>query len=1758
MDTAIRAGPADQHLDRLVIRDATGAVWRGRLQDGTAAWFLAPDRGPAGAEQVLAARLGLAAKLALRVDQGLCARPLAACGAENPGVLAVADEGQTLLAEMIPEQGMRVAVLLGTMLELARLTVGLHAAGILHRDLRPARLLIRAGGAGAQCLGLDCATTHWGQSGLAADEIGASPHYAAPELSGRIEVPVDDPADLYALGATFAEMISGRTLYPDTDPLEQGYAHVAREIPAFDQGRDDLPVMLTRITRQLLQKDPDDRYASAFGLQCDLDHCADQFARTGVIREFDLAGRGISTRFRLADRLYGRAVEQERLRAAVEDGLLRGKRTVVSVSGPSGIGKTAFVMQMRWHHMGDGVRLLAGKFDRFKRDQPYLAFLQAARGLLRPILGAEEAVLAGYRVELQNRLGRFAGLLTELIPELAILIGPQPTPEDIPPAEANRRFIGVVGRFIEVFATQKTPMILFLDDVQWADHASLHLLQAIAAMPGLRHFILILGYRSNEVDPAHPAWRVIQDCHGAADRSEMIALGPLTTGDVEQLLEASLARPRSELRALARHVHEASQGNAFFLREYLTSLAAQGALSFDLQLPGWQVDMAALTGAEVPASVAALLTGRLQTLPRATLDLLESASCIGGTFDLETLGWVTSLPLPKVAALLTPAIDATVIRALDKNHAYFAAQLADGNASPRQGPAWYRFRHDQIRQGVHDRLGDAARAERHLRIARLMLQSVRDQDLPRRAVEIFGHVAVAGVDGLEPGEIERFAKLGLVAAEQAQLGLAFDTARHYLGTVQDMMGGGWNEAHAALCLGLYRSKTKCAFALNDRDEMEASALVALAHTDDPYDIADIQGMRIRYLSTGNQGQKAADLCIDVAAELGVPLPRHPGQVKVLSEVLRTVLPLRGPDLDRFADLPEAGDAQVRAAVQLMAQSAPAAYFAEPNLFPVLAASATRLSLKHGLNPQAPYCFAMLGLVLCGGLGMIDRGYGFGELAIRSAARYDGTPQSKPKFVFDTFIRHWKEPLDQVVEHLTDSWVRNREAGDQEDATYCAGVALYADFLSGRHVDTPGRHPELLDYLRRTEMPHVKDCFLAWGQLLHLLGKPHLPPELSGDDFDYPTKIAEFRRLENGVQTAISSIAAGVLDHLAGRYQRAEERFALAARNEVHIIAQVLVPGLAFLRALNAYWLAEADPAQSAKMRRIAWKQTLRLKFWNRSGPANLAHRLALLKAERLAAKGRQAAALMALHQSCTLAGPQAPFFAYLAHRRRFHILRRAGHPEAAREAAREAAAAARNWGAPGLANAICGEAGIPAGQFDHASSSGLAAADLQGFIDLVGSLSENTTPEDLLARIATLAMRIGHADSCTLALVDEMGGTSLSSYSADGGDAEPAKGPPEIPAAVLRPAIDLCLRTRTTQHSDAPETEPFAAGLRGDLPKAMLCVPIQHGDRLLGALYLSSQQSRHVFAPSRRNLIETLARQAAIGLQNLRLLGDVQAALNSQKRQTLANQRFVPDHLMQVLGQASITEVELSQFAETEMTVVFVDIRGSTGIAEEIGARRTIQMINRYLEHVQPAIAAHGGFVGNYMGDGVLALFPGGPDRALFGVTAMARGLSGYNANRGDLPRLAFGAGLDLGPLTLGMIGDPDHMQVGVLGTPVNVAARLEDLNKELGSRALVSGACVAGLEHPERHALRFLGQVRLRGLSTSLPVHEMLDVYDEAQRLALIAARDRFDRAVEAMEAGEPDLAARFFAEAEAVAGHDPVAARLARRCRESLPMRN
>ncbi|WP_112322496.1 AAA family ATPase [Oceanibium sediminis] len=1679
--------------------------------------------------------------------------------------LALEDDGGTLLSALIPAEGFRLDRLLELSLAIARATEGLHRVAILHCDIRPGTLILSEDGATVRFVALDSALRL--QPGVQAQaESAPILSHAAPERSGRIESGIDERADLYSLGVTLYQMACGALPFTQADPAALAHAHIALPAPDLALARPDLPRPFADIVHRLLAKDPDERYATAHGLAHDLQLCLDSYNRTGTVRPFPLGQRDVTSLFRLSDRIYGRDAELSRIMALYDGGPPEGRRAFATVAGPSGIGKTAFVNRLRLPLARNGGRFHTGKFDQFRRDQPYLALIEVARSLMRRELAQDAATLEQRRQQVQEAVGDYGALLTELIPELGRMLGPQPPVEAIPPADAARRFNALILRYLRCFASIDAPLVIFVDDLQWADPASLSLLEMMGTTAGLEPVFFILGYRSNEVGPGHPALHTIAAMEKAADETARLTLRPLATSDLRALVADTLYRSDADSTGLADHIARVSAGNAFFAREFLTALHERGHLTFSPEAGHWEFDLANIREQGVPDSVAVFLTERLDTLPAGTLDLLDTASCVGSEFDLGSLSSVHGLPGAATARGMVPAVESGIVVPLGGEHAVFAA-LDRLGAGPTGGAeqglanARYRFRHDQVRLVVHDRLDDARRAERHLQVGRLLLQELDAEALSARVVEVFTHIAEGAPLVIDPAERRRYAELGLRAGRKARQGLAFQTARDLLDVAQSLLPDTpWATARPTIT-GLLLTRAECAFAVGDIEELERLSDEALTHVREPEHIAAIQGLRIRYLATENRNDDAADIVVAVSNTLGVPLPRKPHKGHVLAAVASALAVQGRRAPEDFADLPETDDNQIRAAIRFATQTSGTAYFAEPNLLPLIGITATRLSLKHGLSPASPYGFAVWALVLCGVLGMIDRGYAFGQLALTTGKRYGGGDEARARFVFNTFIRHWKEPLEAAVGPLLQDWAQNRDAGDEEDATYCAGVLLYTDLFSGRALDMDQRYAEVVDYLRDCNMEHVKHTFLSWVELIRALRRPVLDEVLSGPLYDHPSKMAEALERNHGVQITQTALSSGILHHYAGRLEAAEENFALSAKYEENAVAQVLVPALAFYRALNAFQLAATlQRPRARKLRRIARAQMRRVATWAKYCPANMAHRLDLLRAEQALAAGDTGRAILALTRATEAATARAPLYQAMAQARLGDVLEQAGNPSEAANSRIRAAQLFDAWGAPALANRQLdrtGGMGRLAPVQDSAAATGSAALDLRNFISSIGAVATEIDRDALIERLLGAVLQGANADRGVLILMDEASRPVVEVEARTDTPPEPLAIPLDDFTALARPAVDLCLRTGDTIVINVALSDQLLDGdahVRGTGARAILCVPLSVQGRTTGAIYLENSVASHAFTEGRVEIAEAFCTQAGISLENARLYARVQDALDAQTRQTEANRRFVPEALLSNLGYESITDVSLNEAVETPMSVVFADLRSFTRISGGIGPKRTIEMINRYLSHVQPGIAANKGFVGNYMGDGLLALFPVSAEMALFGALSMIKGLEGYNRERADLPELRFGIGVETGPVILGMVGDTDHMQCGVLGDAVNTASRIEGLTKLYRTPLLLSRTTVDALGAPDRFDLRPLGPAHVAGRKAPVDLFECLDALPEAQRANRLATLPVFKAALDALQDGALGEAAEGFRAAAAAAGGDPVADALAARAETAM----
>ena len=600
------------------------------------------ERSQDGSESVLVARTAsehpspaslarIAHEFALRGQLGSAwaVRPRELLQAEGRALLVLEDPGGEPLerltgAPMEMESVLRLAT--GVAVALGKL----HQCGLVHKDLKPAHILVNCVDGHVRLTGFGIASRlpRERQRPEPPETIAGTLAYMAPEQTGRMNRSIDSRSDLYAFGVAIYQMLTGTLPFTALDPMEWVHCHVARKPLPPSARVGAVPPGVSAVVMKLLAKTPEERYQTAAGVEWDLRYCLAEWTRQRRVDVFRLGAHDTPDRLLIPEKLYGREREVGTLVAAFYRVISSGAPELVLVSGYSGIGKSAVVNELHKVLVPPRGLFASGKFDQYKRDIPYSTLVQAFRGLVRPLLGKREAELASWRDALIEALGSNARLMTELIPELTLIIGDPPPVPELDPHQAQRRFQLVFRRFIGVFATQEHPLALFLDDLQWLDAATLDLLEDLLTGPDLRHLMLIGAYRNNEVDASHPLMRKLQAVRNAGATFDEVALVPLARGHVEQLIAEALRDAPEHAAPLAQLVHERTAGNPFFVIQFLHALVDEGLLGFDHDAACWHWDLPNIHGKGYTDNVADLMVAKLARLPVETQRALDRKSVV--------------------------------------------------------------------------------------------------------------------------------------------------------------------------------------------------------------------------------------------------------------------------------------------------------------------------------------------------------------------------------------------------------------------------------------------------------------------------------------------------------------------------------------------------------------------------------------------------------------------------------------------------------------------------------------------------------------------------------------------------------------------------------------------------------------------------------------------------------------------------------------------------------------------------------------------------------------------------------------------------------------------------------------------------------------------------------------------------------------------------------------------------------------------------
>jgi PAS domain S-box-containing protein len=1381
------------------------------------------------------------------------ARPTALLDVPQTGAAMVLEPfGGEPMATTLPARPMPWREALRVARSIASTLAGLHAARVAHLDLRPANLLVDWARHETLLVDLHVAATRAPRSPQWSDPAVAA--FLAPEQCGALQRAADHRTDLYALGTLMYRLLAGRLPFEAGDALEWMHCHVART-PQPPSAFAPLPRGVSDMVTKLLAKPVDDRYQSAAALLFDLDVCI-----LGTEAEVDALALGthnLRARLRGPRTLHGRQAERQALEAAFKHVRAAGSCELVLISGEAGSGKSTLAHGLRPVVAAEHGHFAAGKFDQHRPETPHAALVQAFAELVKGVLGETDAGLAAWRRRLTQALGPNAQLLVQLVPALGHVLGAQPAVPPLPPREAELRFHLVFQQFVGAFTGAERPLVLFIDDLQWADGGSLDLLRELLNAP-VGALMLIGAYRADQPHRSQPL-RALADEARRAGRLHTIELGPLDEDALRTLVADALGASPSQAAPLAARIGERTGGNPLFATQFLLELADEGALRVDGASGHWTWDAQAVAAKGYARNVVDLLLVQLQRLPPPTLHALQHAACLGNTFAPELLAAALGVSRADAEAAMAPALDAGL--------------------ALRAGDDW-RFVHDRLQEAAYSLIRPAQRPGLRLHMGRLLARSLSAAALEERLFDVVSALNEGAALIDDAAELALLRSLNIRAGAQAKAAADGAAAyRFFLRARQLLPPDAWSAGYAE-CFEVHAQLAECAFLTGAMDEAQALLTQMLEHARTTVDRARAYSLRIGLLTTSGHPAEGATVALEALRSLGLGLPEDDAGVeqalRTLDDALRERL--AGGPLQGLLALPRTADAGVIALMALLNDAAPTLFIARPALWPAAAAGVVTLSLSHGHSAESSFGYQLLA-DLHAGRHDLDRAAAFAALATRLDREFPRSRVCHRLLMHQgTFVQHWLQPFAACRDVLQRGVVEAFEHGD----AWLAGNCMLFDLLLALEQGEPLDHLVALAQRPQAFVQRPQLVMLVWTVRLVvqtarcLQGLTRGPTALDDDTFSEAELAAAFQRRGTRSGPLMWHVMRQMVYFLAGQphqaLHEAQQAAALLDANETRPF--ITTHHLFHLLARTSLFEASGAAAQQAT--RQALREMLpRFEAWERACPANQQSRHALLRAELARIEGRDGEAakayedaLQAAHrhgnrQVAVVAGELAA---------RFHAAR--GLAIAAGAYLRQASEACASWGAHGLRRELQARHPQFAGRLPPAPDAA-ALTIAKASQAMAGPMDIERLPEALMR----IAMEAAGARQGVLLLAEsgELHVVARASVGASGIDVQgrEAGAPDALPWSVAhyvaRSREPAVLSDVGLPH--AFSTDPY---LLRERPRSVLCLPLLRGAELVGVLYMEHALVEEAFPPERVQLLATLAAQAAISLETSRLYASLQ------------------------------------------------------------------------------------------------------------------------------------------------------------------------------------------------------------------------------------------------------------------------------------------
>src|SRR5277367_214892 len=932
-----------------------------------------------------------------------------------------------------------------------------HQRGLVHKDIKPAHILVNCADGQVRLTGFGIASRlpRERQTPAPPESIVGTLAYMAPEQTGRMNRSIDSRSDLYSLGVTFYQMITGALPFTASDPMEWVHCLIARRPPQPSERLDSVPAVVSALILKLLAKTAEERYQTAAGLERDLRRCLAAWEAQQRIEAFPLGQQDTSDRLLIPEKLYGREREIEILLAAFDRVVTSGRPELVLVSGYSGIGKSSVVNELHKALAPPRGLFAAGKFDQYKRDIPYATLAQSFQSLVRYILGRGEVELGEWRDALRDALGANGSLIVNLVPELELVIGKQPPVADLPPQDAKNRFQMVFRRFLGVFARKEHPLALFLDDLQWLDAATLDLIEHLVTNSEVQRLLLVGAYRDNEVGAAHPLLQKLAAIRDAGAKVHEIVLAPLRIEDVGQLVVAALHCEPERARPLAHLVQEKTGGNPFFAMQFLTALAEEGLLAFDPITPCWQWDIGRIRAKGYTDNVVDLMVGKLKRLSAGAQDALKQLACLGNVAEVATLALVHDETEEATRMALWEAVHAGLVFRED---------------------GAYKFLHDRIQQAAYSLIVDEHRADTHLRIGRALLASMTADQLTEHLFDVVNQFNRAAGRLVDREEKARVATLHLRVGRKAKSSAAYASACVYFAAGMELLDEhDWGSQYE-LMFGLRLERAECEFLTSSFVQAEELIAELLQRGASTIDQAAVYHLNVQLHVLRSADARAVDSALTCLNLFGIDFPAHPTWEQVQAEYETVWRSLAGRPIESLIDLPLMSDPELQAAMRLLSAVLDAAYHTDFNLFCLLPCRMVNISLQYGVSGASAQAFGWLGTVLGPKFGRHSDGYRFAKLACDLVEKHGFVAYKTTSYLAMQRIALWTQPIATAIDFNRAALCTATEAGTLSWACYCMNNTVVTLLLRNAPVDAVWRESEkTLDFVRKAGFHDMADA-----------------------------------------------------------------------------------------------------------------------------------------------------------------------------------------------------------------------------------------------------------------------------------------------------------------------------------------------------------------------------------------------------------------------------------------------------------------------------------------------------------------------------------------------------------------------------------------------------------------------------------------------------------------------------------------------------------